>query len=552
MFKREKKPKPWEVEDNTQPAQAVPSSLQQEAEGGSPADANEALEGNAPQQEVDYGDLISTALQKQKKKRNPKTILLICIAGGVALLFLFQLVWNALQGPAPTYAETELAVLGSITQTLSSSGPVRSANTQTVYSPASAPISELNLTLGEVVSSGETIATFNTEELTRSVETAGASVNQVALQQQQSQNTSTEAAQSAQDYRNSATTMRQQRDIANINLAQAQENLAAVSAGVTPTLAAKKAQLDSLRTQQTSLLTTDSAAAAALQPQIDTLSTEVSTLEGQLSAANGAVSAAQADVEYHNGLVSQLDNAAEQAEAGVLDANALAQLQTQMVAPQNSLEAASEQLAAAQAGVTAPISGVVTDIQVAEGTMAQQYAPLCTIQSLRDVEVQLSLSQYDLEQVRVGQNATVTILNREYSGTVTSIDQMATEQASQTGTTSFVGAKVSITNPDENITLGLDATAEILTGEAQNVLIVPTTAINTDVDGTYVMVVEDGVAARRSVETGLSSDTMIEILSGISEGDSVILSSQDITEGTQISDDPAHSTATMPSMMMMG
>ncbi len=519
-----------------------PAAQEGEADGG----------GSALPSQVDYGDLISSALQKQKKKRSPKLIVFLCIVFLLVVVFVIQTVLGFLQGPLPTYAETQMVETGSINQTLSSSGPVQSGDKRVIYAPASAPIAELNLTAGAFVSAGDELVVFDTTELSRSVETAGASLQQASLQQQQSQQASAEASQNASDYQNGITNTRQQREIANINLAEAQANLASVTANVSPTLAAKKSQLDSMRTQQTSLLTTDSAAATALQPQIDALATEVSALEGQLSAATSAVSAAQADVEQHNSIISQLESAASQAEAGVLDATAQAQLQTQLVAPQNSLESVQEQLSAAQEGVSAPIGGVVTDVQVAEGAMAQQYAPICTIQSTDNVEVLLSLSQYDLEQVRVGQSATVTVLGHSYNGTVNNIDLIATEQASQTGTSTFVGATVSIENPDENITLGLDATVIIHTGEAQNVLVVPTTAINTDVTGTYAMVEENGMATRRTVETGLSSDTMIEVVSGLSAGENVILSSQDIVEGTTISDDVAYSTAPTMSPMMMG
>ncbi len=502
---------------------------------------------------IDYGDIISTTLQNQKKKRNPRRIILLCVVIAIAAIFLFQYIFGLIQGPAPTYSQLATVAYGDINQTLSTSGVVQSSNTHTVYSPASAPISELNITLGEGVNSGDTIVMFNTTDLARNAETANASLQQTYLQQQQSNQNSSEASESAQDYQESLNNIQDQRVIAQNNLATAQQNLATVSARLTPDIVAKNAQLESLRTQQTALLASDPSAAAALQPQIDTLAVEISGLEGQLSAANGAVAAAQADVEYHTGLISQLETALAQAEAGVLDSIALAQLQQQLVAPQNSFESANEQLNAALQGVQAPISGVVTAVQVSEGAMVQQYTPICTIQSLEHVEVQLSLSHYDLEQVRVGQSATVTILGNTYNGTLSSINQMATEQATQTGSSSFIGAKVTITNPDANITLGLDATVDIHTGEAQNTLIVPTTAINTDVDGTYTMISENGIATRRSVETGLSSDTMIEVLSGLSEGEVVLLSSQDITEGTRISDDSAYNTqAGFAPPMMMG
>ncbi len=552
MFKKEKKPKPWEQQENVAPAphEAFAAPVQNGEMESKPQE--EPAHDEIPSADMDYGDLISTALQKQKKKKNPKKIVLLCIVIGVAALFLFQIIWSSLQGPAPTYAQFETATTGTINQVLTSNGPIKSSDVRMVYAPASAPIEELNVTAGATITAGTQIATFDTTELQRSVESAGASVQQASLQQQQSVQTSNEAAQTASDYQNSLTTMRQQREIANINLARAQENMNTVSANISATLASKKSQLESMRTQQTSLLTSDSAAAVAMQGQIDALAAEVSTLEGQLSAATGAVSAAQADVEYHNSIVSQLESAVTQAEAGVLDSVALAQIQAGLVSPQNSYETISEQLSAAQEGVTAPISGVVTDVQASEGGMAQQYSPLCTIHSLDNVEVQLSLSQYDLDQVAVGQSATVTVHGKQYNGTVSSIDHITTEQASQTGTSSFVLAKVTIENPDDAITLGLEATVNIHTGEAQNVLTVPTTAINTDVDGTYIMVLEEGLAARRAVETGLSSDTMIEVISGLTEGETVLLSSHDIEEGTAVSDDPAYDTQTALSPMMMG
>ena len=62
--------------------------------------------------------------------------------------------------------------------------------------------------------------------------------------------------------------------------------------------------------------------------------------------------------------------------------------------------------------------------------------------------------------------------------------------------------------------------------------------------------VENGAAVRRDVKTGLSSDTQVEIASGSSEGDEVILNPQDVTEGMAVSSDPA--AAQMPADAGMG
>lgn len=63
--------------------------------------------------------------------------------------------------------------------------------------------------------------------------------------------------------------------------------------------------------------------------------------------------------------------------------------------------------------------------------------------------------------------------------------------------------------------------------------------------------VENGAAVRRDVKTGLSSDTQVEIASGISAGDEVILNPQDVTEGMAVSSDPA-AAAQMPADAGMG
>ena len=98
-----------------------------------------------------------------------------------------------------------------------------------------------------------------------------------------------------------------------------------------------------------------------------------------------------------------------------------------------SVQSAKEDLARGRDGVTAPISGGVTSLSAVPGSSAAAYGPLCTIQSLSDVYVDVALSRYDLEKVKPGQSAVVTTLGRTYTGTVASIDAMATAGASATG-----------------------------------------------------------------------------------------------------------------------
>ena len=224
------------------------------------------------------------------------------------------------------------------------------------------------------------------------------------------------------------------------------------------------------------------------------------------------------------------------AEKGVMTENGKKQLEYSQVAANVSLEKASQDLKAGKAGLTAPISGAVSSVSATEGALIGQYSPVCVIESLDDVRVQIALSRYDLEKVKLGQEATITTLGKTYTGKVTTIDSMATTTASANGnTTAYVRAEITLDKPDTDIRLGLEANVTLHTGSATGVITAPLSAINTDVNGQFCYVVENGVAVRRQVKTGLASDSRTEVLEGLSEGDVLISEPQNIpAEGTKV------------------
>lgn len=66
-------------------------------------------------------------------------------------------------------------------------------------------------------------------------------------------------------------------------------------------------------------------------------------------------------------------------------------------------------------------------------------------------------------------------------------------------------------------------------------MVLPFSCVNYDTKGSFCYVVEDGVVVRRDVVTGISSDTKIQIVSGISKDDVVISEvTSDITEGMSV------------------
>ena len=66
--------------------------------------------------------------------------------------------------------------------------------------------------------------------------------------------------------------------------------------------------------------------------------------------------------------------------------------------------------------------------------------------------------------------------------------------------------------------------ATIFGEDIKNTLVVPLTAVRTDKQGEYVYVIKDGQPVRTAVSTGVTGDTNVQILKGLSEGDEIIVS----------------------------
>ena len=99
----------------------------------------------------------------------------------------------------------------------------------------------------------------------------------------------------------------------------------------------------------------------------------------------------------------------------------------------------------------------------------------------------------------------------------------------------MVGAEIQIKNPDSNIFLGVEAKVKINTSVAKQVLVVPIEVVNSDKEGDFVYVVEDGVLMKRSIVTGISSDSYCEVKEGLNEGDQVVSNvTVDMVEGMSV------------------
>ena len=173
-------------------------------------------------------------------------------------------------------------------------------------------------------------------------------------------------------------------------------------------------------------------------------------------------------------------------------------------------------------GVVADFNGVISELNVVEGASVQEGTQLMVLQSFDNVCVEFQASKYALETLALGQSAEITISGNDYIGTVTKINHVAEENSSGTP---MVAVRVHIDNPDENIFLGIDAKVKILTASEKGVLQVPVEAVNIDSQGQFCYVIDNGVLTKKYVTTGISSETYIQIVEGLSKNQEIVTTS---------------------------
>ncbi len=180
--------------------------------------------------------------------------------------------------------------------------------------------------------------------------------------------------------------------------------------------------------------------------------------------------------------------------------------------------------------ITAPISGTIIEKDAKQGDAMTSGTTLCIIYDLSYLEMQINVDELQISSLTVGQKVQITadaVQSKTYIGTVTRVSMKGTANG---GTTTY---PVTIQLDDtDGLRPGMNANAEIVVAEANNVLTVPNAAI---VRGNYVLVTQDSPSASNAdetmtapdgyvyvpVQTGVSDDDYTEITSGLKDSDTI-------------------------------
>ncbi len=226
-----------------------------------------------------------------------------------------------------------------------------------------------------------------------------------------------------------------------------------------------------------------------------------------------------------------------------------------------------------RSSIEAPIDGVILSLKVKKGESVTGNSfsvgtEIMTVADMSVLEVRVDVGENDIVKINVGDSAEVTVdayNNRKFTGTVTKI-----ANSTKTSGTSFTSSN-DVTNYEVRIRLdtasykdlagkafpfrpGMNASAEIRTKRIENVLSVPISAVNARVKGSdksmedkrkeekaikdedavsttndneleevVFIMQKDGTVKKAVVKSGIQDITYIEVVSGLNEGDEVVI-----------------------------
>ena len=273
-----------------------------------------------------------------------------------------------------------------------------------------------------------------------------------------------------------------------------------------------------------------------------------------IAIARAAVFAAQAQLDDARTQYKRIENGYSEADIAVLEAQLAdahrAYDRIKDGPPADDVAALQAQIAAAkatiaQASISAPFDGVLTEVHAQPGDQVTPGTPAFRLDDLSALLVDASISEVDINRVQIGQEVIITldaVFAREYHGKLVEIAPVGTENSGVTG----FPVTVEILDADAAIRPGMSADIRIVIRSMEDVLLIPSRALRMEnevrvvyvlpseteqVNGIFEMLplILGGQPAPNSitpvpVTLGVSADGYSEVLNGnIKEGDLVVL-----------------------------
>ena len=410
--------------------------------------------------------------------------------------------------PPPPTVQVAAVTRGTLERLTQATGTLQAIPTQeaSLSPPVAGVLDSLFVRYGQTVQKGQVIAQLSTRQLVGQIQQAQATVGQNRLQVQQAQ---------ANAFQQQAQT--------RTSVLQAQAGLANARAALLGTQATLTGNEASLKNAQQSLDRARTLYADGLVAQKD------------VEAAQLALRTAQAQRDAQEQTVAGQRQTVVGQQAAVAAARAAG---TQDFVKRQDVLVARQQVRNSQGALTtaraqvalytlrAPLAGQVSSVGATVGETVDTTTKVAIIANLSRLQLKISLPGSVVAQVHRGQPLLFTVGSLKGRVFRTSIESIAPSVDATTGT---VPALALVANSSRLLRDDTIARVQIVTERRESVLIVPRAAILSDPDtgkSSVVTVGGDSAAHVVPVETGLSVDGRVEIVSGVTEGQKVAVSGQ--------------------------
>jgi membrane fusion protein (multidrug efflux system) len=190
--------------------------------------------------------------------------------------------------------------------------------------------------------------------------------------------------------------------------------------------------------------------------------------------------------------------------------------------------------------ITAPFSGIVTARFVDPGAFiasatsgsAAQTAAIVTLADFKTVRAQVALPEIEASLVQLGQPAKLSVeglAGRTFEGKVSRFSY-ALDDATKT-----MLVEVDLPNADLTLRPGMYATIKIGVEKHSDALVIPSDALMMEKLNAFAFTIANSKAKKTPIKTGFTDGAKVEVISGITEADTVILIGKlPLTDGTPI------------------
>lgn len=270
---------------------------------------------------------------------------------------------------------------------------------------------------------------------------------------------------------------------------------------------------------------------ATYASQIASMKTQASSLESNISSIDSSIDSAETSRSTTGDTIDFYEENLKDAQVqyGIQNGQAYqdtaAALQNQIASSDVGIQSAMMQLE--NYTLTAPISGVIEQKNVDEFGMVSAGNPVYVISNKDSMTVTFYVSEAVKNQLTAGETITLERNGETFSAGITQIGQSVD---SRTGLFEIKAAT-------ENTQLSNGVTVKITadTYRTNDALLLPYDAVYYEAEQAYVYCVEDGIAVKTPVETGLYDEEKIEITGGLA-ADSIVIHtwSSQLTDGAKV------------------